>query len=210
MESELKCLTSESGLFYVDAVGAVWRFESAVDNPFMDTVEDLGHSVHLLGFHPFFDGFRGKWHKTIRTLIIPQGVTEFCEGFMRGVHVLERFELPKGITRFGFNGFGCVFAECRIPFVVIPETVQELGCFCFGNSLIHRLRLPLLNRCKYERQFKGSTIEVLELPSVFKGCVRIDEWNSLEFCRKCDLPDGPFGCLGSIGVNARVGRLQFY
>ena len=210
MESELKCLTSESGLFYVDAVGAVWRFESAVDNPFMDTVEDLGHSVHLLGFHPFFDCFRGKWHKTIRTLIIPQGVTEFCEGFMRGVHVLERFELPKGITRFGFNGFGCVFAECRIPFVAMPETVQEIGCFCFGHCLIHRLRLPLLNRCEYERQFKDSAIEVLELPSALKGCVWIESGNRLTFDRERDLPDGAYGCFSSIGANALVGRIAFY
>lgn len=210
MESGLKCLISESGRFHVDAVGVVRCFEPAEDNPLVDEVEDLGCSPYLSENNHLREDVCVKWHKTIHTLIIPQGVTEFCDGFMSGVHVLERFELPKGITRFGFNGFGCVFAECRIPFVVIPETVQELGCFCFGNSLIHRLRLPLLNRCKYERQFKGSTIEVLELPSVFKGCVRVDEWNSLEFCRKCDLPDGPFGCLGSIGVNARVGRLQFY
>lgn len=210
MESELKCLTSESGRFYVDAAGVVWRFEPAEDNPFMDGVDDLEHSIHLSGFHPFFDDFWPKWHKAIRTLIIPQGVTEFCGGFMRGVHVLERFELPKGITRFGFNGFGCVFAECRIPFVVIPETVQEIGCFCFGNCLIHRLRLLLLNRSEYLRQFKGSAIEVLELPSALKGCVRIEPENRLAFGLERDLPDGPYGCFSSISVNALVGRIEFY
>ena len=206
----LKCLTSESGRFYVDAAGVVRRFEPAVDNPFMDAVEDLGHSVHLLGFHPSFDSFRVKWHKTIRTLIIPQGVTEFCGGFMRGVHVLERFELPTGIVRLGFNGVGCVFAECRIPFVAIPGTVQEIGCFCFGHCLIHRLRLPLLNRCEYERQFKDSAIEVLELPSALMGCIRIDFDGTLMFCCKRDLPDGAYGCFCSISTNARVGRIEFY
>ena len=108
MESELKCLTSESGCFYVDAVGVVRCFEPAVDNPLVDEVEDVGSPFCLSG-----DGLRlgdawVKWHKTIRTLIIPHGVTEFGGEFMRSVHVRERFELPKGITRFGFNEFGMI------------------------------------------------------------------------------------------------------
>ena len=162
-------LNSESGSFYVDKKGVVQRFEPARDNPFIE--EETEHN----------DNYTYQTHKSIRTMIIPKGVKGFASDFMRGVRVTERFELPEGLERIGNNSFDinieehCVFANCILPSVVIPQSVKEIGNFAFGNTHIDVLQFPASLRSPYGRQFKDSYIGLLRLPHDWKGMVSLDD-----------------------------------
>ena len=167
---------SESGTFFVDDYGIVQRFEPSEDNPIMDEVTD------------YDDNYIHRTEKTIRTLIVPEGVKGFVSDFMRGVRVIERFKLPEGLLSIGNNSFdfkegvNCVFANCILPTVVVPESVREIGNFAFGSSHIDVLQLPASLRSPYGRQFKDSSIGTLRLPHEWEdlvfldnGCLRIKD-----------------------------------
>lgn len=159
-------LTSESGLFFVNVDGIAQRFEPSEDNPFEDDVSDSQES---------------KISKSIRTLIIPEGVKGFVSDFMRGVKVLERFELPEGLLSIGNNSFdimneeNCVFADCALPAVVIPQSVRTIGNYAFGHTHIESLQLPASLRSPYGRQFKDSYIGTLRLPKEWERFIFLDE-----------------------------------
>ena len=162
-KSELK---SESGFFYIDVDGIVQRFVPTEDNPYVDDVSDYQIT---------------KISKSIRTMVIPNGVKGFVSDFMRGVRVTERFELPEGLERIGNNSFDinieehCVFANCILPSVVIPRSVKEIGNFTFGHSHIEVLQLPVSLHSPYGRQFKDSHIGLLRLPNEWKDMVSLDD-----------------------------------
>lgn len=162
-------LVSESGSFYIDKNGIVQRFEPAEDNPFIEEEAELN------------DNYTYTTHKFIRTMIIPNGVKGFASDFMRGVRVTERFELPEGLERIGNNSFDinieehCVFANCILPTVIIPSSVQEIGIYAFGHSHIEVLQLPASLHSPYDRQFKDSYIGLLRLPHEWKGLVSLDD-----------------------------------
>ena len=80
--SSKSVLKSESGSFYVDKKGVAQRFEPARDNPFIEEEAELN------------DNYTCITHKSIRFMIIPDGVKGFVSDFMRGVKVKESFELP--------------------------------------------------------------------------------------------------------------------
>ena len=193
-------LKSESGLFFIDENGIVQHFDPAEDNPFFD--EETEHN----------DNYTFKTDKSIRTLIIPKGVKGFVSNFMRGVRVTERFELPEGLISIGKNSFdigtdeSCGFANCVLPSVVIPQSVQEIGVFAFGHTRIKSLQLPATLRSPYGRQFKDSCIELLRLPKEWKdfvhlendGCLRVNE----------NLSSNDFGFLRWPSTNVK--RMEFY
>ena len=162
-------LKSESGFFYIDGNGIVQRFEPAGDNTFIE--EEKEHN----------DNYTYKTRKSIRTMVIPNGVKGFVSDFMRGVRVTERFELPEGLERIGNNSFDinieehCVFANCILPSVVIPRSVKEIGNFTFGHSHIEVLQLPETLQSPYGRQFKDSHIGLLRLPNEWKDMVSLDD-----------------------------------
>ena len=157
---------SESGRFYIDKDGIVQRFEPTEDNPFVD--DDSDYTVT-------------KVHKAIHTLIVPKGVKGFVSDFMRGVRVTERFELPEGLISIGNNSFDigdgvhCVFADCILPTVIIPQSVKVVGNFAFGHTRIETLQLPASLHSPYGRQFKDSHIETLRLPKAWKNMVSVDK-----------------------------------
>ena len=170
--SNKSVLKSESGFFYIDGNGIVQRFVPAEDNhnPYVDDVSDYQIT---------------KISKSIRTMVIPNGVKGFVSDFMRGVRVTERFELPEGLERIGNNSFDiheeehCVFADCILPSVVIPPSVKEIGNFAFGHGHIESLQLPVNLQSPYGRQFKDSYIGKLKLPREWKDVVSLDKHNRL-------------------------------
>lgn len=191
-------LKSESGVFFLDEHGIVEHFEPSIDNPFIDERTEKGSVVT---------------QKSIRSLIVPEGVRGFVSEFMRRVRVLERFELPNGLLCIGNNSFSiedeqhCVFANCILPSVVIPETVQVIGDFAFGGSHIDCLQLPATLRSEYGRQFKDGYIGVLKLSVEWKSDVEKDKYGCLLL--KGDLRSGRgFGYLR--WPSTHVDRLEFY
>lgn len=206
MKSFAGCLMSESGRFYMDEAGVVQRFEAAAHNPV--TEEERGDA-------------RFWSPKTtacaVDTLIVPCGVKGFCREFMRHVRVRKRFELPDGLVSIGSlcapdaPYAGCVFSHSELPSVCIPESVNVIGDYAFGHSLIGVLQLPLLRHCPYSRQFKDSRASVLRLPNVLRDFVRLV---GDHLCIHRALPGAEartgFGCLRSLCSNARIGGLEFY
>ncbi len=191
-------LESESGVFFLDEHGIVERFEPSIDNPFKNERTEKGDIVT---------------QRSIRSLIVPEGVKGFVSEFMRGVRVLERFELPNGLLSIGNNSFSiedeqqCVFANCILPSVVIPETVQQIGNFAFGSSHIECLQLPATLRSEYGRQFKDGYIGVLKMPVEWKSDVEKDKYSCLRLMG--DLrSDRGFGFLK--WPSTHVERLEFY
>ena len=167
--SNRSVLKSESGSFFVDKKGIAQRFEPAKDNPFIEEEAE------------FNDNYIYTTHKSIRTMVIPDGVKGFVSGFMQSVKVKERFELPDGLERIGNNSFDinieehCVFANCILPSIVIPRSVKEIGNFAFGHSHIEVLQLPVSLHSPYGRQFKDSYIGTLRLPHEWERMVSLDD-----------------------------------
>lgn len=193
-------MRSESGFFYIDGNGIVQRFEPARDNPFFD--EDF----------EITDNYTYKIQKSIRSMVIPNGVRGFASDFIRGVRVIERFEFPEGLINIGNNSFDagnavhCVFADCILPAVIIPESVKEIGIFAFGHTHIESLQLPVDLQSPYGRQFKDSYIGTLRLPHEWKGLVSLGKDNRLY--RSGILNSDDFGYLE--WPSTHVERLVFY
>lgn len=195
-----KDMVSESGTFFIDKNGIVQRFEPAKDNPFIEEEAE------------FNGNYTYKTQKSIRTMVIPNGVKGFVSDFMRGVRVTERFELPEGLERIGNNSFdidteeSCVFANCILPSVIIPQSVQEIGNFAFGHSHIEVLQLPVSLHSPYGRQFKDSYIGTLRLPHEWKNKVSLDDDGHLSVNSTMDTEI--FGYLR--WPSTYVERLKFY
>lgn len=193
-------LESESGLFFIDENGIAQRFEPAKDNPFFDEETEQN------------DNYTFKTDKSIRTLIIPKGVKGFVPDFMRGIRVTERFELPEGLKSIGNNSFDigkeqhCVFANCILPTVIIPQSVEEIGIFAFGHTRIKSLQLPATLCSPYGRQFKDSCIELLRLPKEWKVFVHLENDGCLRV--KENLSSNDFGYLRWPSTNVK--RMEFY
>ena len=195
-------LTSESGTFIVDSDGIVLRFEPSEGNPIIEEKVDEPQA---------YDGFVVK--KSIKHLIVPAGVKGFVSDFMRGIRVLERFSLPNGLLCIGNNtcevldnDAHCVFADCILPTVVVPESVKELGSFTFGHTRIECLQLPESLHSPYGRQFKDSFIGTLRLPKEWKEGVSLDEYGRLHLTGW--FSDDKYGYLR--WPSTHVEKLEFY
>lgn len=170
-----RVLISESGMFYIDGNGVAQRFWPSSNNPILKEETEMNANYTV------------KTDMSIRTLIVPEGVKGLASDFMRGTRIIERFELPEGLISIGDNSFdfvkGChgVFANCILPEVVIPQSVQEIGLFAFGNSHIDVLQLPVTLHSPYGRQFKDSYIGKLRLPKEWENIVALGEHNRLCF-----------------------------
>ena len=170
-----KYIESSSGRFLVDDNGIALSFEPSEDNEYVVEETELNaYNQH----HP---------NKSIRTLIIPKGVKGFASDFMRGVRVIEKFELPDGLLSIGNNhklfdlehSQHCIFVNCILPSVNIPKSVKEIGVFAFGHSRIKTLQLSSTLHSPYGRQFKDSYIETLFLPKEWENIAYLDEHNRL-------------------------------
>lgn len=105
------------------------------------------------------------YEKAVRTFVVPHGVRGFCDRFMQGWAVTERFVLPETVESIGsMDAAGNVFAGCYLPEVVLPASLKSLGLYAFSGSYIRRLVVDAANRSPYGRQFKDSAIGQLCLP----------------------------------------------
>lgn len=195
-----RVLTSRSGSFYIDENGIAQRFDPSEDNQFFD--EETENQ----------DCYDYKTAKSIRTLIVPKGVKGFVSDFMRGVRVTDQFELPEGLISIGNNSFDmgngihCVFADCILPAVIIPKSVEEIGIFAFGHTYIETLQLPASLHSPYGRQFKDSFIGTLRLPKEWKDCVSLDKYGCLNLTGW--FSDDKYDYLR--WPSTQVGKLEFY
>ena len=193
-----KYIESSSGRFLVDNNGIALSFEPSKDNEYIIEETELNaYNQH----HP---------NKSIKTLIVPKGVKGFASEFMREVRVIEKFELPDGLLSIGNNSFDfehsqhCVFANCILPSVTIPDSVKEIGNFALGHSRIETLQLPSSLRSPYGRQFKDSYIETLVLPKEWENIAYFNEHNRLVI----ELDSVSYGYLR--WPSTTVGKLTFY
>lgn len=160
---------SQSGKFFVDREGIALSFEPSKDNEFI--VEDTD----------FHENYFYHTNKTLRTFIVPEGVKGFVSDFLRGVRVVDKFEFPDGLLSIGnissdlAHEQHCVFANCILPSVSIPESVKEIGKFAFGHSQISILQFPPSLRSPYVRQFKDSHIGTLILPKEWGNFASLSE-----------------------------------
>ncbi len=157
IRNRLKPIKNECGTFYVDEYGILQDFHPSCNNPFIeDEYENHDHYTY-------------SSNKSIRNLIIPEGVKGFEGCSFRGIRVLEKFELPESLEEIGDDSFQddkrqCVFAGSILPKVIIPENVKKIGIFAFGHCHINELLLPASIHSCYGRQFKDGYIGRLYLP----------------------------------------------
>ena len=199
LKSVPQCLESQSGKFFVDKEGIALSFEPSKDNELI--IEDTEFQKNY---------YANKISRTIRTFIVPEGVKGFVSEFMRHTRVIEKFKLPNSLLSIGNNSFDigneiyCVFANCILPSVSIPESVKEIGNFAFGHSIIDTLQFPPSLRSPYGRQFKDSHIGTLILPKEWENTVSLNEDCSLNVA----LDHENFGYLW--WPSTRVEKLIFY
>ncbi len=144
-----KIFSSKSGAFVCDEKGCVQRFEPAQDNVLEENC--------------------------YRHLIIPQGVTGFCNSFGCRITVKEQFVLPDSLQEigslsvdgqvFGIGAKQNVFASSTLPTVILPESVRVFGPFAFGASRIDMLCIhKAFHGIQNVRQFKDAHVRRLYLP----------------------------------------------
>ena len=156
--NEHQVLRSESGLFECDPEGKLIRF-------FPDP-RNLLDEVVLRGEYAY--GTKAYYRPCVHTLFIPDGVTAFTREFFRYGYVENEISFPDSLVSLGSESDDCVFANTRLPKVTIPESVEMIGMFAFGNSTIDSVRFMRLFKSDYLRQFKGASIETVYLPGEFQ------------------------------------------
>lgn len=192
-----KYIESSSGRFLVDNNGIALSFEPSEDNEYIIEETELNtYNQH----HP---------NKSIKTLIVPKGVKGFASEFMRGVRVIEKLEFPDGLLSIGNNSFDfehsqhCVFANCILPSVTIPDSVKEIGVLAFAYTNFETLQFPSAIHSTYGRQFLNSNIGTLMLPKEWENITYFNEHNRLVI----ELNSVNYGYLDLL---TNVDKLMFY
>lgn len=192
-----KYIESSSGRFLVDNNGIALSFEPSEDNEYIIEETELNtYNQH----HP---------NKSIKTLIVPKGVKGFASEFMRGVRVIEKLEFPDGLLSIGNNSFDfehsqhCVFANCILPSVTIPDSVKEIGVLAFAYTNFETLQFPSAIHSTYGRQFLNSNIGTLMLPKEWENIAYFNEHNRLVI----ELNSVNYGYLDLL---TNVDKLMFY
>lgn len=153
---ELHEIKNESGVFKIDENGILWEF--------------VADKTNIIG------------DRTYKSLIIPNEVRGFSDGFGRGITVVDKFQLPCTLWDMGVymtdwanagREYGCVFANSKLPRVLLPEEIlsDSSGMFAFGNAYIHELCIPeSYDVDKWSaRTFKGCIIDKLYIPEKFRN-----------------------------------------
>ena len=192
-----KYIESSSGRFLVDNNGIALSFEPSEDNEYIIEETELNtYNQH----HP---------NKSIKTLIVPKGVKGFASEFMRGVRVIEKLEFPDGLLSIGNNSFDfehsqhCVFANCILPSVTLPDSVKEIGVLAFAYTNFETLQFPSAIHSTYGRQFLNSNIGTLMLPKEWENIAYFNEHNRLVI----ELDSVNYGYLDLL---TNVDKLMFY
>ena len=169
---------NESGLFLCGNSGELKRFFPAIENLLDKTIKRERYNIH--GEYDYH-----YYQPCVHTLIIPEGVTSIERDFFRGGLVENVVSFPHTLKIIG----NYAFSDSRLPDIIIPENVNEIETFAFGNSIIRSVKFIRFFECKYLRQFKGAQIETLYLPKEdqqqwqqgFDGYAFLHESNNVKF-----------------------------
>lgn len=173
-----KILRNESGVFECDNDGKLLRFYPETQNLLDETKVKEAYTFGKSFFKP-----------CVHSLIIPEGVTAIREGFFSEGFVKDTILFPNTLCSIGNRADYNVFAGSRLPDIIIPDKVNMIGTFAFGNSIIKSVRFSRVFECEYLRQFKGAYIETLYLPHEcrlqwekgFDGYAYLHEVKKVEF-----------------------------
>ena len=101
----------------------------------------------------------------VKRMVIPERVKSLRAGFFRGGLVENELIFPATLTSIGSQHEDCVLANTRLSKVVLPNSLEMIGCFAFGNSIIEELVYSQkMFDYPYLQQFKGSKIKHLFIP----------------------------------------------
>lgn len=147
-------LKNETGLFECDEDGKLLSYYPSI-NVLMEKTE-------VRERYTYGDSY---YRPCIHSMIVPEGVTSFCREFFRGGMIEGDLVLPQTLKVIGTVIDDCVFANSSIGRVILPNTIESIGVFAFGNSNIEELVYPdKIIELQYARQFKGTKINKLLLP----------------------------------------------
>ena len=141
---------NETGLYECDEQGMIMKYYPSIDNL-------LGESV-VREHYTFGDEY---YSPCVKRMVIPEGVKSLRDEFFRGGLVENELILPSTLTSIEY----CVLANTHLSKVILPDSLEMIGGFAFGNSIIEELVYPRkIFDYPYLRQFKGSRIKHLFLP----------------------------------------------
>ena len=141
---------NETGLYECDEQGMLMKYYPSIDNL-------LGESV-VREHYTFGDEY---YNPCVKRMVIPEGVKSLRDEFFRGGLVENELILPSTLTSIEY----CVLANTHLSKVILPDSLEMIGGFAFGNSIIEELVYPRkIFDYPYLRQFKGSRIKHLFLP----------------------------------------------
>lgn len=147
-------LKNETGLFECDEDGKLLSYYPSI-NVLMEKTE-------VRERYTYSDSY---YRPCIHSMIVPEGVTSFCREFFRGGMIEGDLVLPQTLKVIGTEIDYSVFADSSIGRVILPNTIESIGVFAFGNSNIEELVYPdKIIELQYARQFKGTKINTLLLP----------------------------------------------
>ena len=147
-------LKNETGLFECDEDGKLLSYYPSI-KVLRDKTEVLERHAH----------WRNSYNRPcIHSMIVPDGVTSFCQDFFRGGMIDGDLVLPKTLKMIGTDMDDCVFANTYIGRIILPDSIETIGIFAFGNSEIEEFVYPdKIIELPYLRQFKGTKINRLLL-----------------------------------------------
>ena len=152
---------NETGLYECDGRGMLMEYYPSIDNL-------LGESI-VREHYTFGDEY---YSPCVKRMVVPEGIKSFRDGFFRGGFIENELVFPSTLISIGSHHEDCVFANTRLSKVILPNSLEMIGCFAFGNSLIEELVYPQkMFDYPYLRQFKGTRIKHLSLPKELFGGV---------------------------------------
>ncbi len=147
-------LENETGLFLCEENGKLLSY--------YPSIEVLMEKTKVREHYTYGESY---YKPSIHSLIIPEGITSFSREFFRGGYIAGTLELPSTLKTIGTEKDYCVFANTFIGRVVLPDSIESIGEFAFGNSKIEEFVYPdKIIEVQYARQFKGTSINKLLLP----------------------------------------------
>ena len=141
---------NETGLYECNEHGMLMKYYPSVDNLLSEHIVRERYT------------FRDSYYSPcVKRMIIPEGVKSLRDEFFRGGLVENELILLSTLTSIEY----CVLANTHLSKVVLPDSLEMIGGFAFGNSIIEELVYPRkIFDYPYMRQFKGSRIKHLFLP----------------------------------------------
>jgi hypothetical protein len=147
-------LKNETGLFECDEDGKLLSY--------YPSIEVLMEKNEVRERYTYRDSY---YRPCIHSMMVPEGITSFSHDFFRGGYIAETLKLPSTIKTIGSEKDICVFADTSIGRIILPDSIESIGTFAFGNSEIEEFVYPnKIIEFQYLRQFKGTRINRLLLP----------------------------------------------